>query len=216
MTTSVVREVIQGWISSKIVRAIWIGVPCATWSLARRGHAGRPGGPIRTLQYIYGLPRDTLSEKDQKKIVEGNRTMRAACFVIRLCIKHTTPVALENPNSSRIWHAPELEKLLKHDGAVSHHFDYCCYGVPWKKSTPVAGWLTGECAGLQRVCTGKLGLCSSGKFHTILRGVKPGTTMLWTHIAEPYPPRVAALAANWIVTASDHFHLNRLCKLAKC
>eukprot|EP00973_Karenia_brevis_P076564 10636882-Karenia_brevis.AAC.1 len=34
---SVVRSVIKGWISSRVISGVWFGTPCSSFSLARRG-----------------------------------------------------------------------------------------------------------------------------------------------------------------------------------
>ena len=214
LTNPVVLRILQGWITSGVIAVIWIGVPCSTWSLARRGKAGRPGGPIRTIEFINGLPSDQLTPQDVVKLALGNRTMRSAAFVIRLCVKNFIPVFLENPNSSRLWHAPPIRRLMDSSVCTSAVFDFCCFGTPWQKRTKLVGWHVGEATAIGRKCAGTLGRCVSGKFHLILRGNKPGTSVPWTRIAEPYPPRFVRVAADALIAAHDSLHLHRLFSLA--
>eukprot|EP00972_Heterocapsa_arctica_P022513 3310733-Heterocapsa_arctica.AAC.1 len=53
---------------SWIAIADWIhlGTPCSSFSTARRGKPGSPGGPLRTVAHPMGLPG--LPEKDALKV----------------------------------------------------------------------------------------------------------------------------------------------------
>jgi hypothetical protein len=215
LTSPAVLNVLQGWITSGVIACVWIGVPCSTWSLARRGKAGRPGGPIRTIEFIYGLPPNQLRPQDVCKLLVGNSTMRCCARIARLCNLNFIPAMMENPNSSRIWHAPPIISLLKAASCTSHVVDFCAFGTPWQKRTKLVGWHVGKVSSLDQKCKGSRGLCANGKHHFVLRGSKPGTKVPWTRIAEPYPTRICRVAADAMIKAHDLLHLNRLFSLAR-
>ena len=125
LTRPAVFQYIIRLISCKAVIFVWLGTPCSTWSLARRGHAGRPGGPLRTLQHILGHPEALERPADREKIRSGNSTMRASAAIIRTCIAHGVACGLENPNNSRLFKAPAMATLCRKPGAVAHVCDFC-------------------------------------------------------------------------------------------
>lgn len=69
-------RLIGGWIRSHCVCGVWLGTPCASWSRARRGIPGSPGGPLRSEAHITGLV--CLPPADQTKVRLGNRTAEAS------------------------------------------------------------------------------------------------------------------------------------------
>ena len=158
-------------VSCKAVSFVWLGTPCSTWSLARRGHAGRPGGPLRTLQHILGHPEALARPADRQKIMLGNSTMRASAAISRCCLAHGVACGLENPNNSRIFKAPAVRTLCAKPVASVHVCDFCQFGSPFRKRTRVVLWLTGECSSIRQVCSGRFGCCSrTGRPHQIIRG----------------------------------------------
>ena len=64
---------------------IWAGIPCASWTRARRGPADYSGmpPPLRgdTLPHIWGLP--DLRPKDVERVRIGNRQVRWMAALLR-------------------------------------------------------------------------------------------------------------------------------------
>ena len=70
-------------VGSGPVRWVHFGIPCETWSRARRfdGH-GPP--PLRDdEECLWGLPREDLGEVDRRKLADANRLTRRALEVAR-------------------------------------------------------------------------------------------------------------------------------------
>ena len=211
VTRRPVLELIVGWISSGIVAGAWLGTPCSSWSRARRGFPGSPGGPLRTRTHIYGIPG--LNAVDKQKVIIGNHTMRASARIIRCCLDHHVPVGLENPAGSFLRQAPPIALLAQHAAARNHCFDMCAFGCRWRKRTRVVLWHAHDVPRLRACCRGRRGKCSfTQRPHIILQGYD-GNGHLWTKRAEVYPQCLANLLANTLAAASDMQHLNKLCQL---
>ena len=65
-----------------------------------------------------------------------------------------------------------------------------------------------------RRCTGRLGMCSTGRPHQILSGGKPGTSLAWTQVAEPYCKNFCRCMAGWMRHIADSRELANLNRLA--
>ena len=156
-----------------------MGLPCNTWSRARRND-GRGPGPLRDdSKYLFGLPN--LSSKDRQKVRQGNILLRHSIQIIRACQKHNVLWSLENPMTSRVWKVRALQQLRN-----SHHVraDFCQWNLPWRKSTYF--FMHQALQPQFRVCTGYHGVCSkSNKPHILLQGSCNGQFL--TKLAEPYP-----------------------------
>ena len=76
-TNKRVKQLIRGWITSRVVVCVWLGTPCSSWSRARRDYGG--AGP-RDMQHIYG--KAELWPLDAARIKLGNETMQVSCFFI--------------------------------------------------------------------------------------------------------------------------------------
>ena len=160
---------------------VHVGLPCQSWSRARRSD-GRGPGPLRDdNQFLMGLPN--LSAKDREKVLQGNRLLHHTVRILRACIKHDVLWSLENPMTSRVWETRGAKFLAKH--AVFHRADFCQYNQPWRKATyflvhPRLPLSLKHCPGLK-------GLCSrTQQPHIVLQGVDASGTFL-TKVAEPYP-----------------------------
>ena len=173
-------DLLIGWIRSGIVLGVWLATPCTTWSIAHTTPI------VRTMKHLFGVPG--LDPKHLRAVQAGNRTMLATVRVIESCIHMKVPVALENPQSSKLFKVPRLQKLFQH---VSHHSfvtDQCQYGTPWRKTTLVASWFCGTDAPCKRCRCGNSGICTrSGKQHIHLSGRPFGSNKPWTAMAQSYP-----------------------------
>ena len=190
-----VEHRIFNWISSGRVRFIWCGMPCTSFSKARKWDGLGPG-PLRTSQHLWGLPG--LSEADKKKVATGNRLLHFTVRLLTQCVKHSVLYVLENPNSSMAWDMPPLKRFLQSHHPFSFVLDYCQFGEPWKKPTrllanfdlsPIAlrcNTVDDRCSRTKRPHVALAGLDSSGIFMTLR--------------AQPYPieltEKIASLVAE--------------------
>ena len=80
---------IEALLKAKIVICVLLGMPCQTWSRARRND-GRGPGPLRNDEEgLFGLA--SLNERDQAKVREGNALFNVTIALIRLCNKYGVP-----------------------------------------------------------------------------------------------------------------------------
>lgn len=162
------------------VAYVHVGLPCQSWSRARR-HDGFGPGPLRDDdRYLYGLPN--LRPLDWEKVRQGNRLLFNSVRILAACQKSQVPWTLENPMTSRVWETKCIQRLAKH--AVCHKADFCQYGCPWQKATY---FLASKGLHLNlKNCSGR-GVCSrTQKPHTLLQGTNSAGTFT-TKVAEPYP-----------------------------
>ena len=197
-----VLQLINGWIRGGVILGCYFGTPCSSWSLARRGPATSSWGPLRSQDYIYGLPG--LSAKDQAKVQIGNETMRTTVKIISQCLKFGLPCILENPINSRLFHAPEILSLQQHPSYLRHCCDQCRFSSAWRKRTGIWTWNCQDSVVLDHRCTGSKGFCSSSQIkHVVLSGSAPGTNQLFTALASEYPRSFAKVLARLLVDSYD-------------
>jgi len=184
-------------IANKYVCGVWLGITCASFTLARRGNPDYSGWPppLRSNdpEGIYGLPN--LNAKDKERVRLGNRLANRAAVIIRLCRDANVPVFLENPASSRLWIFPPILRLLS-SASQLETFHQCQYDSPYKKQTQIAMW-NFVSTQLAKKCTGSQTLCSSSqKPHVVLSGTDPATGEFRTSQASAYPWKFARLFAS--------------------
>ena len=202
-----VAQLVDSWIAGGCVGFVFLGTPCSSWYLVRRGPLGSSWGPIRSARCIYGLPG--LSPGDRAKVLLGNRTMRQSARTIRRCVECSVPALLENPVSSRLLSAPPIRALTRLGCCERRVLDQCQYKCPWRKRTVILGWhAPGSLGKLNRMCTGRKGLCSAtGKHHIVLSGRNPATNELWTSQAQAYSPSFANEIAKLLVQSHSEMGL---------
>ena len=199
-----VLRVLQGWISSGIVLGVWLGTPCATWSVAHTTPI------VRTRKFLYGVPG--LTGKHKLAVRAGNATARASACIIAACIKSCVPCFLENPQSSKLFLAPCIRELRLHPACQEFISHYCQYGTAWRKATKVCTWFSTSDAP-QRRCAGPKPTCSrTQRRHIALSGSSP-QGVPWTKIAEPYPLQWAKAWASVIVASATNSIARRLASL---
>ena len=164
--------------------AVHLGLPCTSWSLARRSD-GRGPMPLRSDESIMGLP--SLKASDKQKVAESNQLLEFALQVIEICQQLRVPWTLENPQSSRLWLVPAIRQLLQH-GARKVEASFCAYGMPWRKATT---FLAGNFSSLHFLtCSGSFRRCSrTGANHLPLVG-KSSTGIWLTGLVQPYPEQL--------------------------
>ena len=227
MQAAVSSAIAAGWVIS-----VWMGLPCNSWSKARRGrtweernkrqyqgrrHHGFPAA-LRDRANLWGLPRDSLSPCDRQTLQRHNTLVIFALEVIDQCTKAQLPVAVENPSSSMLWSLPELQSRI-HDSlqhVTTVTTDYCCWGTPWRKRTTMIFWFwPAAVASISRVCRASRGtkgqpaICSiSHKPHMHLSGMDPKTKTFITKQADPYPRKMveALVAASGLSKAHRPVH----------
>ena len=181
-----VRRFIVDFASQHEVKLVWFGMPCQSWSRARRDDGGPP--PLRDDdQFLWGRPN--LGRKDQSKIELGNQLLLHTLTLIHQLRALHVPWALENPWSSRCWLVPEISTMLEHHTINLKQVDYCQFNTPWKKSTGVM-FESCDLHSIFKVCKPVNGRCSAThRKHFILAGQDSAGQWL-THRAQPYPPQL--------------------------
>ena len=180
-----VREAILKFAFKHPVLFVWFGMPCQSWSRARKFDSGPP--PLRDDdQHLWG--RKGLTQKDQQKVQLGNLLLLATVLCVVRLRQHKIAWVVENPWTSRCWLTRYFRALVS-SGAKFEQLDYCQFGMPWRKATGLCyeglSW-----SGLFRQCSTKFGRCSrTHKKHIILQGQDPNGVW-WTHRAQAYPDRL--------------------------
>ena len=186
------RRSLNSRIRAGQVESLWIGITCASWSRARRAPkwSRMPRALRDDSQYIYGLP--DLEERDQRRVDDGNESLRFVSGLIRLCLEHNVMLVLENPATSRLWITPEMSRLPP-KAASDDLVDYCAFGMPWRKRTRLVAWSRGL-SKLPALCQGTKGICSfSGEKPEPLEGTKGG--VFKTAMASAYPSKLCRCVA---------------------
>ena len=93
---------------------VHIATPCSSFSGARRGKIGAPGGPLRSKATPMGV--EGLSAIDAGKVVLGNKMLAVTTSLVALCRAHGIPVTVENPRRSRLWWTPSMLQALSKGG----------------------------------------------------------------------------------------------------
>ena len=193
-----VHQRILGWISSGVVAGVFLGTQCSSWSRARRGPLGSSWGPVRSNDFILGIPG--ISVADTLKVRIGNQQAKYTSQIIQTCIHNHIPCMLENPQTSMLWAYPALAQLCNLDVGQEHVLHQCCYGTRWRKATRVQAWLCGHVLNLDRKCQGRKGICSiTNKPHIVLSGSSKVHGVLWTSLAQKYPGALGRRLATILV-----------------
>ena len=130
-----------------------------------------------------GLP--SLSSGDQNKVKVGNALMKFSASLFKVCHQLNTPVAIENPHSSRIWSTQHFVHLANLKHVQSSYTDFCMDKTPWRKRTRIM-FTNCDLKPCFKQCCSRNGKCDrTGLQHVYLCG-KRGN-VFWTLIAEPYP-----------------------------
>ena len=92
----------KAMLAASLLRVVWIGLVCATWSRARRNTSGKKGWPppLRSDSQLWGL--SNLSTLDAERVAVGNRQARWALRVLLKCARSGCEAVIENPAGSRV------------------------------------------------------------------------------------------------------------------
>ena len=179
------------------VALVWLGMPCTTWSRARKfDNLGPP--PVRDDgDGLWGLPH--LSRRDAEKVKQSNLLLQVSCHFIKYCQAHNISWALENPSSSRVWLTAPLRELQRLGHVAEVH--YCQYRQPWKKPTRMLSGPSPWLLGVHRTCNTQSGRCSAtGRRHIRLVGTDASGNFM-TLRAQPYPAALCSAIAAALQSA---------------
>ena len=96
LDTYVERDILH-LLQSGRVSFLWLGMPCTSFSRARKWDGLGPG-PLRDLFHLNGF--SWLNDADKKKVRTGNDLLRVSLRFLQVCEQLSIPYALENPSSS--------------------------------------------------------------------------------------------------------------------
>ena len=185
---------IRGWLRSGLVRLVWLGTPCTTFTAMQNL---RRGGPLRSAQYPWGVPG--LPAPQRAAVDAGNIFLRFSVSVLAICKRLGIVGVMENPGGSLLWTNPIVQEGLRWKHSCLYTVDYCRYGTEWRKRTRL--WaVNADLEGSSRTCQGSHAACSeSGKPHTVLMGRRRGVHL--TKLAESYPHRWCNAISSDLVVA---------------
>ena len=198
-----ILRLIQGWISSGCVAGVWISPPNTSWSGSLCTLNGSHVTPLRDNSHIYGF--SGLSFLDNIRIRSGNAIMRSTAQIVKSCHRFCVPCFLDLPATSLMWQAPPIKRLCCLKTSICQICDMCQYNARWRKRTRIQSWHGQTENDLRRICEGHGGICSRTKKHHIsLWGQDSFSKQLWAHLAQPYPPEFAFIAAATLAAAADY------------
>eukprot|EP00438_Fugacium_kawagutii_P025119 Skav230792 [mRNA] locus=scaffold312:103074:108500:+ [translate_table: standard] len=187
-----VEHKIFNWIRTGRVSFLWCGMPCTSFSRARKWDGLGPG-PLRTEAELWGL--SDLSAADRKKVNNGNSLLWFSLRMLRLCESHGVPYTLENPFSSMAWIMPPMKKFISRYNPGLLTLDFCQYGEAWKKPTTLMfNYINLYPLALR--CTTIGHRCSRSKRPHIHLAGRDETGIFMTLRAQPYPWELAGKVAS--------------------
>lgn len=192
-----VAKGIFNFIRQNRVTLIWLGMPCTTFSRARKKDGLGPG-PLRDFNNLWGL--QNLSKFDQRKLEQGNQLFLFTMKALELCEQYKVPYVLENPLTSFAWSMPPLVQFEQHHQSRFCDLDFCMFGEPWKKPTRLMYKFL-DLKPLESRCQGHLNICSRSKRpHFPLKG-RDAAGVFWTLRAQPYPWPLTDQFASLVASA---------------
>ena len=196
-----VERKIQNWMREGRITMIWFGMPCTTFSRARKNDGVGPG-PLRTPEQLWGL--STLSRHDYAKLQDGNLLFHALIRFLQLCVSLCIPFVVENPLSSMLWMMPPLFPFFNNKLTTVVDLDYCAYGEQWKKPTRLLCYninlspMANRCSGPFSKC------CFTNQPHVALTG-RNHENVFMTLVAQPYPWSFCASFAELLKHHLENF-----------
>lgn len=182
--------------TGKHVVLVWMGMPCQSWSRARRWDGGPE--PLRDDDgSLYGRPG--LFTKDLDKVFEGNLLLCWTYLLCQLCFHLHCAFVVENPFTSRCWLTSHFKHLIS-SGAVLHRVDFCQYQVPWRKSTGLLCFNVSQLPSILRTCATVRGRCSATHKRRLILSGKDANDVWWTMRAQPYPKALCSELASFFAS----------------
>lgn len=124
-----ISDYISNLIRQQRITWVWLGMPCTTFSRARRNDGLGPG-PLRDSNNLWGLPH--LKPGERKKLLDGNNLFGFTMHILELCNQYQIPFVLENPLTSMAWEMTTLQRFKSRAGALFCDLDFLQYGEIWK------------------------------------------------------------------------------------
>ena len=94
-------KALRGLLRAGVVRALWLGTPCTSFSRAREIPNWPNAMPIRSSEHPEGQPG--LPPRLQLQVDVGNRLARSSAQIMELVRQLGVPAATEGPSTSRMW-----------------------------------------------------------------------------------------------------------------
>ncbi len=174
--------VVLGVVLEKRFFLIWLGPPCASFSMAVNRFVSHC---MRTRAYPNGLPH--LDSGKQDKVRMGN-ALRDVAVTIAVAQDSTDEDYLfEQPGSSIMLDTPEVREMEKTTKATRAMRDQCVDGAPWKKTTALVS--------NNPVIAETNARCTLDHDHVVLEGMSP-EGVPWTKVASAYWPQFARSAVE--------------------
>jgi hypothetical protein len=199
---SVQRSILRRIRDGKL-RLVWMGVPCSSFSRARRGvlptlrtKGSRMPTLLRTSEEPWGVKG--LKDSDMIKVTTANILVKFCVRVAHACLRVGVGFVIENPRSSILWWTDAVQQLENRRGVERFHLDFCRYGTAWRKSTSLLTNLE-FVEDLALRCKGRRGVCGVTHLpHHRLSG-RDESGSWWTKRAEPYPKKLVRSFAQLFV-----------------
>ena len=131
------------WLSAKYLHGVGGGLPCHSFSRARRGRRlpGRQSGfPIALRSSCEPWGISGLAGPDLATLQRSNVVMRVALIILKACIIAGVKVWVENQASSLMWRLPEMIELTQLGQLGTFQivtFDQCQFNAPFMKRTTI-------------------------------------------------------------------------------
>jgi hypothetical protein len=169
--------IVLGIILEKRVCLLWLGPPCASFSMAinRFSHLC-----MRSLRFPDGIPE--LQGIPAEKVAMGNalRDVAISCAKAQHSVGET--YGLEQPGTSLMLPCKAFTHMEDTTGATRAYRHQCLDGAPWAKLTVVVS--------NEPAISEVQGFCQGGHDHIVLEGRDP-QGVAWTKRASSYWPPFA-------------------------
>ena len=130
---------VQADIRAGQYQAVFFGTPCETASKARTGPPGPR--PLRSAEFIYGLPRDQLTPAEHDQVKLGTYFALQTAATATIATELGIPWAIENPdptgNAVSLFNLPEWISLSRSPGVQQWDFHQCPMGSETAKPTRI-------------------------------------------------------------------------------
>ncbi len=174
------------------------GFPCGSFSMVRWNQKENMPGPVRSGEFIYGLPTNTKTqqaEADRGTLLAGRSVVVVDKQLQSAKVRRVPGIGtLENPPGTEekgsAWALPEIKSFMKKWAGVEANFNTCAFQegkFRWKKPARFGGRLAGL-KDLSRVCK-----CPGWVTHESLTGKEK------TSKAAQYPTALAKAYAELVV-----------------
>ena len=212
--TSTYLEV-KGWLTSGLVWGLFAGIPCETFSRARRAPPGSAfPGPLRSSERPRGL--DGLAGAELRRVREANLVSDRAAVLLRIAQERGLCGGEENPASSILWLTKQRAGQLDMDNYMDYVVDHCAFGKPYRARTRLRLFNCALAPNLHKHCCKGHGICSySNKPHIWLSGADKNSKGFKTKVKAAYPKGLCVSLARIFGRSMQNAMLARKWKVMK-